>query len=132
VVLGTLVLQGFTLRPLLAFLDLRDDGSVERELSHARVRALEAAMDTLKADTSPQASAIRREYEETLSRAACTEDGRIPDRLAGDRSRRKAIDAARKALLELRARGEIGDDAFHRVEEDLDLLELSAGGRNVA
>ena len=37
VVLGTLVIQGLTLRPLLLLLRLDDDGSVEREISRARV-----------------------------------------------------------------------------------------------
>jgi CPA1 family monovalent cation:H+ antiporter len=35
----------------------------------------------------------------------------------------------RKTLVELRARSVIGDDAFHMVEEEIDLLELSADER---
>lgn len=42
VVLGTLVLQGLTLRPLLR-LRLEDDGSVDHEVRHARVEPLQAA-----------------------------------------------------------------------------------------
>ena len=34
------------------------------------------------------------------------------------------IDAERQAVLELRERGEIGDEAWRRVERDLDLEEL--------
>ena len=37
VVLGTLVIQGFTLRPLMRLLRFENDGAVERELSRARV-----------------------------------------------------------------------------------------------
>ena len=40
-----------------------------------------------------------------------------------------ALQAARQAVLALRANNEIGDDAFHQVEEQLDWLEM-AGGRN--
>ncbi|MDB5107512.1 MAG: Na+/H+ antiporter, partial [Candidatus Binatus sp.] len=127
VVFGTLVLQGFTLRPLLALLDLHDDGSVEREVNHARITALKAALDILRNETSPEADAIRREYQDALRRTAATPDVRVPMRLIGDRLRRRAVAASRKAVSDLRFAGEIGDDAFHRMEERLDRLELSAG-----
>ena len=49
----------------------------------------------------------------------------------GDRSptgpRLSAVGAARRALLAMGASGEIGDDAFHRLEEEIDRLELSSG-----
>jgi CPA1 family monovalent cation:H+ antiporter len=35
--------------------------------------------------------------------------------------------AAREAVLAMRANDEIGDDAFHRVEEELDWLEMASG-----
>jgi CPA1 family monovalent cation:H+ antiporter len=40
--------------------------------------------------------------------------------------RRRAISAAREALLKLRQSEAIGDDAFHQIEEELDRAELSA------
>ena len=42
--------------------------------------------------------------------------------------RRGALQAARQAVLAMRASDEIGDDAFHQIEEELDWLEM-AGGR---
>jgi CPA1 family monovalent cation:H+ antiporter len=39
----------------------------------------------------------------------------------------QAVDAARQALLHLRTTDEIGDDAFHAVEEQLDRLEATLG-----
>ena len=42
---------------------------------------------------------------------------------------RKAVEAQRDALTELRARQVIGDDAFHVVEEEIDLMELTADAR---
>src|SRR3989441_12257389 len=62
VVLGTLVIQGFTLQPLLRSLQLTDDGSVEREISQARVAVMQAALDSLDGDTSPAADALREQY----------------------------------------------------------------------
>jgi hypothetical protein len=41
---------------------------------------------------------------------------------------RRALRSARQAVLAMRANDEIGDDAFHRMEEELDWLEM-AGGR---
>lgn len=41
-------------------------------------------------------------------------------------AQRRAHQAQRRVLSELRARGVIGDDAFHRVEEELDWAEVNA------
>ena len=40
-----------------------------------------------------------------------------------------AIDAVREAVLAMRANDEIGDDAFHVIEEDLDWLEMAGRRR---
>ena len=60
VVLGTLVIQGLTLKPLLRALDLHDDDPVGRELSAARERALRAGLASFEHDRSPVADAVRR------------------------------------------------------------------------
>ena len=39
---------------------------------------------------------------------------------------RRAYEAERRKLIELRASGVIGDDAFHRVEEELDWADMHA------
>jgi hypothetical protein len=39
------------------------------------------------------------------------------------------VAAQRRALVELRARAVIGDDAFHMAEEEIGLLELTADER---
>ena len=43
-----------------------------------------------------------------------------------DQLRLRAIAAQRQALHRLRAEGRIGDDAFHRLQEELDWSELDA------
>jgi monovalent cation/hydrogen antiporter len=40
---------------------------------------------------------------------------------------RAALQAARQAVLAMRANNEIGDDAFHAMEEELDWLEMAVG-----
>ena len=42
---------------------------------------------------------------------------------------RSVLQAARRAVLAMRANEEIGDDAFHLVEEDLDWLEMALGSK---
>jgi monovalent cation/hydrogen antiporter len=129
VVFGTLVIQGLSLRPLLAWLDLHDDDPVGREVALAREAAYRAALQAIDGDTSAEAEWLRQEYAEVLRQAGADPEGRVWIALPADALRRRAIAAARAAVSSLRRRGEIGDDAFHRVEEQLDWGELSAGPR---
>src|SRR3989441_1379557 len=62
VVLGTLVIQGFTLRPLLDHLGFEADGGVGREISRGRLAIMQAALDTLAGERSPAAVAVREGY----------------------------------------------------------------------
>ena len=123
VVLGTLVIQGLTLRPLMRWLGLEQDDEVEREVRLARqetARAAAAAMD----GEGPQgelAGLVRQSYESRLAgRPGAESSGSAGEVL------RRAVEAERRRLVELRADGSIGDDAFHRVEEELDWAELNA------
>ena len=129
VVLGTLVIHGLTLRPLLSLLDLHDDDPVGREVALAREAAVRAALQAIDGDTSVEAEWLRQEYAEVLRQAGNDPDGRAPIASPADALRRRAVAAARAAVSSLRRSGEIGDDAFHRVEEQLDWSELSAGPR---
>jgi CPA1 family monovalent cation:H+ antiporter len=124
VVLGTLVIQGLTLRPLLQALDLRDDDPVGREVELAREGALRAALATLDGDDSPAAEAVREELASHLEQARGEEEEEPGQGSAHAALHRRALAEARKAVLEMRSRGEIGDGAFHRVEEQLDWVEL--------
>src|SRR6476660_6755859 len=66
VVLGTLVIQGLTLKPLLLLLRLPRDKVVETEISQAREVALEAALAELEGDDTPAAQRLRVEYGEAI------------------------------------------------------------------
>jgi monovalent cation/hydrogen antiporter len=136
VVLVTLVVQGLTVRPLLIALKLHDDGSVEREVWLARVATAQAALATLPpADgASDPHSPLRVQYElrarhaEYVARTGThdADDDAQAERLIAER--RRAQTAERRALVDLRANGAIGDDAFHRVEEELDWADLDLDG----
>ena len=124
VVLGTLVIQGLTLRPLLRLLRLQDDGAVEREISRARIAVIEAALDSLDGDRSRAATMMREQYAAARKVA---EDHYEPQAATKyDELRLRAIAAQREALYHLRAQGEIGDEAFRRIQEELDWSELDA------
>ncbi|QAY79447.1 sodium:proton antiporter [Sphingosinicella sp. BN140058] len=123
VVLGTLVLQGLTLRLLIAWLKLPKDDVVETELTEARAVALKAAMQALEQEDGPAAERLRREYKEALHQAR---RGGDPRDTADNALRRRVVPASRKAIEDLRHSGTIGDDAYRLVEEELDWLELSA------
>ncbi len=124
VVLGTLVIQGLTLKPLLLALRLQDGDPVAREFDAARQRALQAALASVADDASPNAELVRRQL--TLQLGGVDANGVSTDT---DHSQihRRALHAARRAVLVMRDNDEIGDDAFHQIEEQLDWLEMAAG-----
>jgi monovalent cation/hydrogen antiporter len=125
------VLQGMTVTPLMRALALRDDGAVEREVREARVETLRAGLAAL--DDGPHdgemVAFLRRKYAARLRRAEHGGDGQRDPEREGWGEYADALDRAqraqRRALMELRAQGVIGDDAFHRIEEELDWAEVN-------
>jgi Na+/H+ antiporter len=131
VVLTTLVIQGLTLRPLLALLGLKDDGSVAREVRLARVETARAALRVLaeEKDGHPSIDVLRSEYEARVRSGERPASGEASSETRMTELQRTAVRAQREVLMDLRAREVIGDDAFHAAEEELDLLELTADSR---
>jgi CPA1 family monovalent cation:H+ antiporter len=142
VILATLVGQGLTLPWLVSAVGMADDGSGDEQELLARSTALQAAtrridqlaeewpshlplVDTLRAQYSHRAT-----HFDELRSHELDDDGRplaeaaVQEMLEHGIIRRAVIDAERNAVLELRQRGEIGDEAWRRVERDLDLEEL--------
>jgi CPA1 family monovalent cation:H+ antiporter len=146
VVLGTLVLQGLTLRLLLLRSQLKDDGTVDREVRFARVETLRAAVEASAVCPGAEtADLVRRRYEFQLRRAeeeftvagadvkshslqnSTATPATTPDNNDCDADAavvQAATKAMRRRLVALRADGTIGDAAFQRVEEELDWAEL--------
>jgi Na+/H+ antiporter len=135
VILGTLVVQGLTLPPLIKVLGVDDhDETLEREESKARVRAAEAALarideladeDWAREDTADR---LRRQYDYRLRRFRsrfADEDGesRGFEERASDYQRllREVLNAQRAELLEMRDAGSINDEVMQRIERELDL-----------
>lgn len=112
-----LVVQGLGLRWLLERLAAPDDGTVARAV----------AGDRYGGDRDAGRGAARG--GDGIMRRGC---GRRPaagggENLAG--LQREAAAAQRRQMLLLRSQGRSGDDAFHRVEEEIDLLDLTADAR---
>lgn len=131
VVLGTLVVQGITLRPLIRRMKLEDGGEVEREVQLARVETLRAAVSALSSlPNSDMNDVMQRRYTVLLARAQ-TESASISAEVQRLQSAEdaKVIEVAtaaeRQKLLSMRADGTIGDASFQRVEQELDFEEVS-------
>ncbi|MFT3711789.1 MAG: sodium:proton antiporter [Archangium sp.] len=131
VVLTTLVLQGLTLGPLMKRLQLHDDGDVAREISVARRETSQAAIKTLDEKPSATSLALRMEYQARLQHE---EEPAQPQPAIVEPTlvelQNAAVLAQRTTLRELREKQVIGDDAFHVVEEEIDLLELTSEVRS--
>ncbi|WP_158806748.1 sodium:proton antiporter [Beijerinckia sp. L45] len=124
VVLGTLVLQGLTLGPLIHFLRFAPDTAFDKAVSDTRVTLLDAAAATLDTQDGEAATLLREEYRTEREVAA---DGKHPRAvLEVHQLRQQAIIAKRQKLATLRCSGAIDDDIFHMLERELDWAELAS------
>jgi CPA1 family monovalent cation:H+ antiporter len=124
VVLGTLVIQGLTLKHLLRLLKLRDDDPVGKEIHVARERSLRAGLASIEHEYGKEADAIRQRFQMHLKmeQADDEESCRNAKYLS---LYRRTLNEARREILGMRATNEIGDDAFHRIENELDWFEMA-------
>jgi CPA1 family monovalent cation:H+ antiporter len=125
VVLGTLLVQGLTLKPLLRARNWRDGDPVAREEHAARERVLAAGLAQIEGDTSQAADLVRKDFKVKLGNTGSHEGTTKKFQSGYDAAYDKALQSARQALLQMRDSGEIGDDAFHALENDLDWMEVS-------
>ncbi len=131
VVLGTLVVQGLTLRTLAILLGLDDESPVDNEVRAGRVEMFKAALQALdRADDTDTAEALRREYADVLRKIDGSVGRSEREHNAEVALRVDARIAARERLIELRDAGAIGEAAFQQLEAELDLIELDADIRS--
>jgi CPA1 family monovalent cation:H+ antiporter len=89
---------------------------------------LRAGLASFAHDDSPVAEAVRQEFMAHLAEQQLEAREGASTQSAHHDLHRGALQAARQAVLAMRANDEIGDDAFHEVEEELDWLEMAGGG----
>jgi monovalent cation/hydrogen antiporter len=139
VILARLVVQELSLPMLIQCLGLGKEGIIERDEARAWVVAAQTALRELEnpdiVDGAPLAlvEELRRLYEHQLRYYRPMVEGgakggersiAVRPPLPSQQLRRQLIEAERRAVIELRDQGTIGDEAFRRVERDLDLEEL--------
>jgi CPA1 family monovalent cation:H+ antiporter len=143
VILATLVVQGLSLAPLIRALNLKEDGTLEREEMQAREHAATAALarlDEVANEGWPipeHLDQMRVHYGDRVLRY--TKDGTAPECKAETieifrRLRHETLTAERLAVIGLRNDGVISDDVLHRLENELDVeaLQLGIGERRVS
>jgi monovalent cation/hydrogen antiporter len=136
VILATLVGQGLTLPLLIRWLGVGDDGTTAHEELHAREAAVNAALARLEQLTTEWPGHLElidrlreRKQHATEHLEHDHEAGEVPlDQEAVEHAaiQRAVIDAQRLAIIDMRDRGVIGDQALRTVERELDLEELGA------
>ena len=122
VVLGTLVLQGATLEPLIRLLKFPADAAQEEEKARVRVLLTQSAMAALQDRDDEIAKQLR--YELELDLADHREAGRRPGRLDGLRV--SAITLQRELLRRMRHECQVEDEVYRALEQELDLHELAS------
>ncbi|HEX4342017.1 MAG TPA: Na+/H+ antiporter [Verrucomicrobiae bacterium] len=134
VILATLVVQGLSLPPLIRYLGIKDDGSMEREEREARLKANRDALARLNviAENDPAKldalNRLRIEYEDHIKQV----EGAEPEsagsslRLFSSEYERLSYEALlqeRRTILELRNHNVISDEVLRRIQRDIDLAE---------
>ncbi|HEY2399619.1 MAG TPA: cation:proton antiporter, partial [Steroidobacteraceae bacterium] len=125
VVMGTLIIQGLTLGPVIRWLGVADDnGELSANISRARTQVLEAGVAAAEREPPAVAAVLTKQLQASMNVARSRHDPQAPTRF--DSAHSRAVAAQRSKLHDLRGAGEIDDDVFHILEEELDWLELAA------
>ena len=132
VVFGTLVLQGFTMKPIIRLLNLTDDDPVAAEIRSGRALMYQALLDAISGDESLHAKLLRKEYQSVVDLNAGEESAMPLSEVPGGQIRRSAIDAARQKAVALRNEDVIGDNAYRVLMQELDWAELAAGSSDAS
>jgi CPA1 family monovalent cation:H+ antiporter len=140
VIIVTLVGQGLTLGPLIRWLGVEESSASNKRETELRVRALEEGIARLRAleptYSSPHeweiAGRVLGEYEHRIAHLrgkldASDESTEIAEIATDRRLQKEALDAERRAIARMRAAGEIPDDIFRSIENDLDLAAVQLG-----
>lgn len=123
VVLGTLVIQGLTLRPLIRLLSFPPDRSFAQQVAATRLQLIDAAVQSMTDRDDRIAARLRETYDEERKIAEAGDHPR--ESSESDALRRLNIAAKRAKLAQLRQDGAIDDDVYHALEQELDWAELS-------
>lgn len=131
VVLGTLVIQGLSLRPLIRGLHVGEQDPVAREVRKGRVHVYQALLEAVASDDSPAAARLRDHYRHAI--AANLDPASEPPTDSGPNTEvhARAMAAAREAAVSLRNSSHIGEAAYRQLIQELDWAEMAAHSATV-
>ena len=143
VILATLVLQGLSLTPIIRWLKIVDDSSLEEEERQARLKANQAGLAKLaeiarlRHVEAGVIGRLRAEYEDRIQQLAAPEPGNGPTKLSlfspeYEQLLKEILDEERRTILRLRNERIINDNVLRRIQRDIDLAEarLQPGGED--
>ncbi len=137
VIFATLIVQGFTLAPMIRYLGVAESSSREKAETEVRIDALEAGIEELHVQERNFDSALEwetvgrllSEYGQRIEHLRghlTAEDGEEEpvENSIDHRLQKAALEAERRKIKELRAAGKIPDDVFRNIQYDLDLADV--------
>lgn len=127
VVLGTLTIQGGTMALLVRWIGLPSDGTLDDEIRTARAEIAKAGLVALEDRGDPAAAAMRRRLQALIASGG---QAAVEREVEESRLRLEVIAAGRRALDALHRQGDVAEDAFQALQEELDWAELAATPRD--
>jgi CPA1 family monovalent cation:H+ antiporter len=133
VIFGTLILQGLSLSPLIRWLKVVDDRVSEKEERSARLKANEAALarlEELRSSSHIRPETVERLQSEYADRirelrndAPHEESGMRLFSADFEKLAREALQSERATVIQLRNEEQLDNQAFRRIQRDIDLAE---------
>lgn len=124
VVIGTLVIQGLTLGPLIRRLNAGEDGALDEEIGSARRVLIHAGLAALGDRKDASAQALRVRYGSAGEVVAQADDPQAASDF--EQLHLQVLQRQRTKLHDMRDHGEIADDVYRRLLEELDWSEVDA------
>lgn len=124
VVIGTLVIQGLTLGPLVRRLGSGEDAALVDAVGTARRSLIDIGLEALDGQDDEAAQALRVRYGAAGHVATHAADPQAPSEF--DRLHLRVVERQRDALNAMRANGDVAEDVYRRLLEELDWSEVEA------
>jgi NhaP-type Na+/H+ or K+/H+ antiporter len=128
VVIGTLVIQGFTLGPLIRQMRFGEDAGLFEKIATARKRLIDVGLSVLPAHADKVVEALRIRYGEANKIANDSDDPQATSEF--DDLHLEMIARQREILHAMRDGAEIAEDVYRRLQEELDWAEVDARSFN--
>jgi Na+/H+ antiporter len=129
VIFSTLVIQGFTLRPLVKWLGIK--GGDNNEEKEARLKIASSVIEHIEENYSLSLSEevlnqIKKKYEIRIQRMLRDPEQRILTEKQIEeflRAQQELLTHERKMIIQMRNTGVVDDEVLHKIEYELDLEE---------